>query len=207
MYKLILFDFDGVLANTIDMCYKLEKEKNSDLEHEQFKEKFFGNYWANAQEIDKDSKLIKQFEEKYKEQINKIPMEEKIKILLRDLSEWTRIAIVSSASETNIGSYLNNQQTLNYVDDIYGRQTHLSKVEKFKMLLEKYNLTNKDCIFITDTLSDIQEANEVNIQTIAVTWGLHDRSILEKGDPFKIVDYFEDLYSLLTKQNTNSQKS
>ena len=41
---------------------------------------------------------------------------------------------------------------------------------------------------MTDTLGDIREGNIAGVQTIGVTWGVHDRETLEKGSPLAIVD-------------------
>jgi phosphoglycolate phosphatase-like HAD superfamily hydrolase len=64
------------------------------------------------------------------------------------------------------------------------------------MIEKKYNLSNKDFLFITDTLGDIREADIANIPTVAVTWGQHDRSYFtreEHKNLIGIVDSFEQL--------------
>jgi len=70
---------------------------------------------------------------------------------------------------------------------------HESKVHKIKLLLEKYSMSPENTIFVTDTLGDIKEAQECNVPTLAVTWGFHARETLEKGNPTKIIDHFEEL--------------
>lgn len=52
----------------------------------------------------------------------------------------------------------------------------------------------KDAVFITDTLGDIREARECDIDSIAVTWGFHERKTLEKGNPIVIVSDPRELF-------------
>ncbi|MBU1557929.1 hypothetical protein KKC45_03125 [Patescibacteria group bacterium] len=52
-------------------------------------------------------------------------------------------------------------------------------------------------MFITDTLGDIREASEMDIKSIGVTWGFHNRETLKRGNPFNIAEKPEDLSSAI----------
>lgn len=65
------------------------------------------------------------------------------------------------------------------------------------MLFNKHDFNNEDCIFITDTLGDILEANKVGVKSIAVDFGFHERERLEKGNPFKIISNFKDIRKII----------
>ena len=54
-------------------------------------------------------------------------------------------------------------------------------------MLNKHRLAFNECIFITDTLGDILESNEIGVRTIAVDFGFHDREVLKKGNPVAII--------------------
>ena len=68
---------------------------------------------------------------------------------------------------------------------------------ELKFLLKKYSLTPKDCIFVTDTLGDIIEANDVNVKTIAVDFGYHSRTVLSKGKPFAIISDLNEIKKMV----------
>ena len=68
---------------------------------------------------------------------------------------------------------------------------------KFRKVLSDFGFKEKECIFVTDTLGDILEANEVEIPTIAVDFGYHERERLEKGKPTKIISNFEELLEIV----------
>ncbi len=86
-----------------------------------------------------------------------------------------------------------------YFSDILGTDVHKSKIVKIKSLLEKYNIKPENAVFITDSLGDILEGNECGVKSIGVTWGIHHRETLEKGNPIIIIHSPMDL--LTTVQN------
>jgi phosphoglycolate phosphatase len=87
-----------------------------------------------------------------------------------------------------INTFLKKESIDGFFIDVLGADVHKSKVTKIKMLLDKYKVHPKDAVFITDTLGDVLEANECGVPSIAVTWGLHEKETLSKGNPAKIIE-------------------
>lgn len=116
-------------------------------------------------------------------------MQQKVDTAIRNLhGKGYRLVVVTSGSEKNVKAYLERENVIDCFDDILGFDTHKSKVEKFKLLLQKYSLEPYNIVFITDTLGDIIEAHEVGIRSIGETCGLHGRETLERGNPEIIID-------------------
>ncbi len=65
------------------------------------------------------------------------------------------------------------------------------------MLMTENGVTIANTIFVTDTLGDIREATKVGIRTIAETFGFHNRERLKLGDPFRIVDSWEEIEAVV----------
>ena len=95
--------------------------------------------------------------------------------------------IISSSSQRNIKELLSHENLNKYFDEILGPRASTSKTEKIQMILDEHDLEPKQCVLITDTLGDLKEAEEANINKIGVTWGFHKESTLEEGDPDIIV--------------------
>ncbi len=108
--------------------------------------------------------------------------------MIKKLSKKYKLFIISSCSEKNINLYLKNNNIDNLFIEVLGRETNFSKIEKFKTVFQKYNTNSKNCIFITDTLGDIKEANKVKIDSLAVTWGYHEKERLKKENPKYIIN-------------------
>ena len=81
-------------------------------------------------------------------------------------------------------------------------ETEKSKKKKFRMTFEEYSLLPSECVFITDTLGDLLEANLLEVPTIAVTWGYHDETRLKYGKPHNIIHEFDDLPGAIDSFNT-----
>lgn len=193
--KLILFDFDGVLANTIEFSYKIHTKKNKDLTWKHFQDYSLGNFWEGYEKAVKEGKHIPadDFHGDYKKGLDMLTIEKILHDLVLSLAKKYKLVVISSTNSTHINDFLKKENLDGCFSDILGSDIHKNKVLKIKTILEKYDLPPRDTVFITDTLGDIKEAEECNVKSIAVTWGLHDRLILERGNPVTIIDNPQDL--------------
>ncbi|MDQ3245081.1 MAG: HAD hydrolase-like protein [bacterium] len=104
------------------------------------------------------------------------------------LADKYELAIVSSASNKILNTFLKKENLDGCFKDVLGYEEHSSKVVRINSLLKKYNIEAKDSVLITDTLGDLKEANEAGAKSIAVLWGLHDHSTLANGNPNAIIE-------------------
>jgi phosphoglycolate phosphatase len=192
--KAIIFDFDGVIADTYDFNMGITKEVGHDVSHEDFKAHHDGNCLEKPRIVFTEESADNFFS-KYFEKITDVKPFFSLENI-QTLKKISALYIISSTKEQSIKKFLNHN-SLNYFDEILGCDFHKSKVEKFKYLLNKYNLKPDEVIFVSDTLGDILEANKVNVKTIAVNYGFHDLDRLKKGSPFKIVSNFDELLKVI----------
>ena len=188
--KAIIFDFDVVLADTADFNKNLTKEVGHDVSEEEFKAHHDGNVMEQPR-IPFTKESADNFFAKYLERITQVkPFFSQENIHL--LKSLCPLYIISSSPKSAINKFL-KCNNLEYFDEVLGVDFHKSKVEKFKYLFKKYSLNPNDVIFVSDTLGDILEAKNVDVKTIAVDFGFHDRIRIKKGNPFKIVSNFDEL--------------
>jgi HAD superfamily hydrolase (TIGR01549 family) len=198
MIKLIMFDFDGVIDNNYNLSFELCCKKFLNITVEEHKKQYDGNVHLEREKLkerDTGFDLLKCLSEGRKDR----KIEEKTKNTLISLANDFKLGIISSCYEYGIKDYLKNNQVENLFSFVYGLETHKLKTYKFKKILEELNLKEDECIFITDTLGDILEANKVGISTIAVDFGYHERERLQKGNPLKIISRFEELIDTIKK--------
>lgn len=188
--KLVLFDFDGVLVNTVQISYNIHKEVNPSLTLEKYQELSNGDFEIETQKMAEQGKYTvpENYFEKRHAGVHKATIQEILRATIQSLSQKYKLYIVSSSPSSVVRTFLKNQNLEQCFVDIRGRDADIDKVVKFKQILSEENVTKDDCVFITDTLHDLEDANEVGIKSIAVTWGLHFKSNLEKGNPAKIID-------------------
>lgn len=196
MIKLIMFDFDGVIDNNYSLSFELCSKKFLNITVEEHKKQYDGNVHLEREKLkDRDTgfDFLKCLSDSRKDR----KIEEKTKSTLVDLEKDFKLGVISSCHEYGIKDYLKNNGIENLFSFVYGLETHKLKTFKFKKILEEFSLGKDECIFITDTLGDILEANEVGIKTIAVDFGYHERERLQKGNPLKIISRFEELIKII----------
>lgn len=187
--KLVIFDFDGVLINTIDWSYDLHKKYNPEFSREKFNSFVEGNFIEGIGKAVEEGHVIPEdWGDKYQEFVLTITISDVLHDTILSLSNKYKLAIVSSSSSEFIHNYLKKENLDGCFVDVLGADIHYSKVVKIKSLLSKYSISQKDTVYITDTLGDIKEARECRVDSIAVLWGQHDHSVLSKGNPVKIID-------------------
>lgn len=188
MLKHIIFDFDGVIADTFDMNWSICQMHDPVATSEDFLAHHDGNVYAEPRVRIQHLQFI----DDYRSHLTSLHLTNAIPPLQR-LSESYSLYIISSTSEVVIREVLGKAGLLSLFIRVMGFETDRSKVEKFKILIKDHGVDPGNSVFITDTLGDIKEARHVGIRTIAETFGYHSRERLGNGEPFKIVDSWEEI--------------
>lgn len=188
---LLVFDFDGVIVNTFDMCLKLTQMYDPECTADEYRALMTGNiYETLALKVrNKEAREKFDFFSYYSPQVLELPLVNDIKATLEIPN--TKKVIVSSTTSEPIRKYLEKHNLSGYFEQILGSDIEKSKVIKLQQVLNEY--PDLKPVFITDTLGDILEARKVGIQSIAVTWGYHKEEMLKTGKPLAIVHSVEEL--------------
>jgi phosphoglycolate phosphatase len=189
--KTLLFDFDGVIADTFHFCYRLHKAYRPESSVAYYKEKLEGNIYETL----KDESSLEVFTERqnnfmigYKPELMKLNVIETIGDVITTLAKDYALFIVSSCDSEVIREFLTKEKLADYFQEILGCDVDFSKIRKIHMLQEKYKFESNDALFITDTLGDIREAEKCQIKSIAVSWGFHPQEKLRKWNPMTNAD-------------------
>lgn len=184
----VLFDFDGVIADSFDLAFEVARRFNPDIEDAEFRALFHGNIFDTTGRAEK--RFINDgWDDAYVPRVlNETFLVGGISEALETLHDQYTLAIISSTASGIIGDFLTKHALGKYFSDVMGKDVHTSKVEKMRMIFKKYTVGPEACVFITDTVGDVHEAKEHEMGAIAVTWGFHPRATLEQVSPFRIVD-------------------
>lgn len=198
--KLIIFDLDGVLVDSMRIVSDYFQELRPTLTPQILNEMLCGNYHEELVKYESVQGVIEETKDQEAAYVLRkaaSPLFSGIHELLNHLhNEGHILTVNTSAHDDNCIPALKQTDILKFFDMIATAEISKSKVEKFKILEEKYNIPKKDIIFITDTLGDLREADIAGIPTIAVTYGAHDRSYFEREkheNLVAIVDTVEEL--------------
>jgi len=209
--KLIIFDLDGVLFDSTELVSSFFMYMYPTMTREILNEIYTGNFPEEIEKFKINNKPIEETPEEKKKRIEEYPkkklatpMYSGIRELLKTLHLSGHILTINtSAFEQNCLPLLEYSQIKEYFDFIATIEISKSKVDKFKIIEDKYDIPKEDTIFITDTLGDIKEAELAGVQTVAVTWGVHDRSYFTReshGNLIAIIDSVKELGDFLEKR-------
>lgn len=195
--KTILFDFDGVIVDSFRPAFEVSRDIRKswmDFTEDDYRKCFEGNPYDEFTRIDRRKKVAtEEFFKIYIPRFLRLPVIDGITNVLKKLSKKYRLIIVSSTISSPIHEWLTGHNLIHYFTKIMGGDVHESKVEKIKMIFKKYEIVANDCVFITDTLGDLREANEMGINSLVVTYGFHDEDTLKKGKPVGFIEKPQDM--------------
>lgn len=200
MLKGIIFDFDGVLFDDYEEHYDIYIRKYKNMNREVHRKAFEGNIIESKEKLlVKDNSV--DIKKELKELLFKKGIYKNVLDILKKLKKKYKLFIITSTWEENILEYLKKEKLSNLFDEILGLNSGKFKKDKFEVLINKYKFSRGEVVFITDTLGDILESNNIGIKSIGVDFGYHERERLEKGIPYKIVSNFDELYKEVLKIN------
>ena len=199
--KLFLFDFDGVLADSLDLYAEavtrcMERIGTPILKtREDYLALFEGNFYESmaARGVD-----LAAFAQAAKEILPGLdygamkPFDGLIPVL-ESLKKYHLLAVISSNGSRIIRRMLERFGFDPYFEEVLGSDFLFSKKEKIDHAIAKYDIPPERAFYIGDTTGDILEARAAGIRTVAVTWGWHSRERLAAAHPDFLVDRPEDL--------------
>lgn len=203
-YKLVIFDFDGTLADSypwflsiydhLASYFQLPRMEKDDLE------KLRGVELPRILQERKISPIkavqigayLKQL---MNAQIHRVPLVEGMQSVIDTLAEHkVKMAVVSSNAEENVRKVLGSQNSSRFVDFECG-VAFLGKKVKFLNILRKTGTPADLTLSIGDELRDLRSSRQAGIAFGAATWGYTDSEILRQhcpdallDDPFQILE-------------------
>lgn len=196
--KVLVFDFDGVLADTLPVAREFTKWMYPGMTDDDYYRVSLQNFYTGIQEYQHLRRKISDSEYKnaqtnYFNAVSNVPLFDGIHSFFESIPKHISCVINSSAHADACIPILEKHGIAGKFSSIFTRDTADSKIEKFHMIAEKYNTSVSNMLFVTDSVGDIYEARQIAVPTIAVAWGLHSVSDL-LGTGISVVTHtFDDL--------------
>lgn len=204
--KIIIFDFDGTIADSLHIVVKIinhlsEKygyRKMTPGREEEFRGKSF-------QEAVRDAGLIS-FRLPFIIRAGKIELAKRMDQVqpfrgmpstLKALHDnGFQLGIITSNSQPNVREFLDRHDMLNMFDFIY-TSSMLGKKKLLNRAMKTYGLKPNQVIYVGDETRDIEAAKQAGVECIAVSWGYNSKPILEEYQPHYLLDTPHQLTDLL----------
>jgi phosphoglycolate phosphatase len=202
--KLLLFDFDGVLVDSLDVYEKTVTLCLAKINHplkrgrQEFLELFDGNFYEM---LAKKGVALDKFMTASVEILSQVNYKE-IKPfdamwpVLQELKKKHCLIVISSNDTPTIQEALRLYGFEDIFQEILGSDFMLSKKNKILYAIKKYSVMPEDIYYIGDTIGDIQEGKQAGVKTIGVTWGWHDKAKMATSGPDHLFDDPQELLKL-----------
>ena len=203
MDSIILFDFDGTIADTISVGleiinshadrfgYKrLDGELNTHLSAMQLVKLAEVKFW-------KLPYLIYQLKLKLSEKSDEIQLLPEAKELIKKVKDaGYELGILTSNSMRTVSSFLKKYQLDSFFSYI---KTDVFIFGKKKALAKTKKILNKKIIYIGDELRDIEACRKTNTPIVSVSWGMNSYESLEAHNPGFVAKNAEEAYNFIKK--------
>ena len=205
--KVVLFDFDGTIAATIEAG--VEIFNTIAREHgfvEITKENIPALRAKGAREAAHELHIpslmlpivVNKIRNGIKSRIPELAIVSGIKEAIVSLKKngW-ELGIVTSNSKENILAFLKHND-FEIFDYINAGSSIFYKASAIRKIISENNLSDRKIVFVGDEIRDVIAAKKNNITAIGVTWGINSRAGFEKENADFIVDTVEELTKILS---------
>lgn len=208
MIRSVIFDFDGTIADTFNVVFKLLKKyhKNLDLPAitddliSDFREKGYRALLFKYKfELIKLPFIIGKIRKLLYSHMDEVKLFKGMKeaiILLKE--KGYKLGILTTNSEENVKKFL-KKNNIDFFQFINTEKHLLGKSKALKNLLQKYRLDSSEIFYIGDEVRDIDACKENRVKIIAVTWGFNKKEILKVNRPDYLIDYPKEILKIINK--------
>ncbi|MEG3843724.1 HAD-IA family hydrolase [Microcoleus sp. herbarium14] len=207
MTKVIIFDFDGTLADTIDILLSITNRLSAE----------FGFKSATKEELAQLSNLtswqilkysgislfkfpllIRKLKAELRSEIPNIQLFSGIKEVLLELKKLGfQLGIITSNSTENVGNLLKKNGLEDTFTFIYSGST-FGKHKVINRWLKTEHINAETVVYVGDEIRDIDAAKKTGIKVIAVGWGFNSPAALAAQNPDFLIGRPQELIEIMT---------
>lgn len=214
-YKLVIFDWDGTLMDSVDrIVYSMQASAVAlsfePPSYQQAKQiiglslpKAIGTLFPSASE-EQVKLLTVQYKHQYVEvNTTPTPLFDHALELLCNLKQADKLlAVATGKARAGLQRVWQVSDTEHFFHASRCADESISKPDPdmINSLLVELNIEKHEAVMIGDTSFDLEMAQRAGVDSIGVTHGVHDTSVLSKYQPRAIVDSLAELHQLLIKR-------
>ena len=205
MFKIVAFDMDGTIADTIPMCIKAFRNSISPYTgHELSREEILHTFGLNETGMVKAvvsqnwesaiEDFYCQYELLHNEVTSTFPGILELIAFLKKKN--IMVALITGKGEKSCTITLEKLglQKIFY-ETLYGSEISPNKKKNMEYLLKKYSISKEEFCYIGDTVQDIKDCQEAGVICFSAAWQESSNAdILEKENPNHVFYCVNDLY-------------
>ena len=206
MTKVIIFDFDGTLADTIDILLSITNRLSAEFgfksaTKEELAQLSNLNSWQILQysgiSIFKFPLLIRRLKAELHSEVPNIQLFPGIKEVLLELKKrGFQLGIITSNSRENVLGALEKNGLQDTFTFIYSGST-FGKHKVINKWLRIENIHTEKVVYVGDEIRDIDAAKKTGIKVIAVGWGFNSPQALAAQNPNFLIKRPQELIEII----------
>lgn len=191
--KLILFDFDGTIADTHDAFVEIVNGLSEEFGYKSVNQEDLERLkHLSSREIIKQSRIplvkipfiLNRVRVELTNRIQSLKPIQGIETYLLQLKEkGYSLGIITSNLKDNVLTFLENNNLDHLFDFIYSGVTLFGKDKTINKILKQHQLKQNEVIYIGDETRDIHASKKSKIKVISVGWGFNSPEALAKHHP------------------------
>ena len=209
--KLIIFDYDGVIVDSLDINLEIAKQACEEIEHPNFplKSDIEQLDTISFEELGRQIGLPQDKTTLFADHVFKLLVRNTkvphifsgIDKVIQKLGDKNQLAIITTNVKCAVDQVLEKEKLQDKVHLVMGAEKPGSKSEKIITAVREFKVTLGNTYMIGDAMSDILEAKKASVKSIAVTWGYHSREKLEKAMPDFLVNTPYEILPIVSSEN------
>ena len=206
MTKVIIFDFDGTLADTIDILLSITNRLSAEFGFKSATKDELAqlsnlNSWQILQysgiSIFKFPLLIRRLKAELHSEVPHIQLFPGIKEVLLELKKrGFQLGIITSNSRENVLGALERNGLQDTFTFIYSGST-FGKHKVINKWLRIENIHTEKVVYVGDEIRDIDAAKKTGIKVIAVGWGFNSPQALAAQNPNFLIERPQELIEIM----------
>ena len=213
--KVVIFDFDGVLADTLDDILNFGEIVSNKLgfpvtptmdDLNDLDQMSFADF---ARQLGLPEEKIESFVQGNFALFNEREAPPRLfpgmEDVIKQISTSCRIGIVTGNSSDTVCRFLSYYGIEKHIAIVMGADSPGTRLEKVRRVMKELNAKAGDTFIIGDAVSDIHTAREAGVSSIAVGWGHQkpEKLLAEKPDYF--AKTMQDLLAILTCSSNDDE--
>jgi len=189
----IIFDFDGTLADTLDAIVSITNRLSGEFGYQPASpEDVIQLKNLSSRKVIQQSGLplwklpflLKRVRSEFNNHINELKPVPGIKEVLLELKKrGYHPGILTSNDRKNVQLFTKNHDWEHLFDFIHSEMNLFGKGRAIEHLLSKSKLDRQEVIYVGDETRDIEAAKRTKIRAIAVSWGFNSPEVLAAHNP------------------------
>lgn len=193
--KLVVFDFDGTLADSLPTAVSIFNRLAADLGHRPVEDVAKARAMTTRQFLRHHGislwrlpRLVRRFHAAAAEEAEKIKLFPGLPAALAALrAGGLRLGVLSSNREDNIRRCLRANGVEELFAFVVGYPKLFGKGKALRRILRAERLERSEVLFVGDEVRDVEAARKAGVAVAAAAWGFHAETILRESRPDYLV--------------------